>query len=113
MVHAAASCLCGSLHVGRIGSCSPHPPFDTPTPVCLLPLACPGLSLLWGGWAGCEVWALACLQEATYIQEIMATADGQMVQHLVTTENQVSPPQVGSFGLWLPDPPDNLSPLSF
>uniref|UniRef100_A0A8C6Y3L9 Zinc finger protein 335 n=1 Tax=Naja naja TaxID=35670 RepID=A0A8C6Y3L9_NAJNA len=34
--------------------------------------------------------ALACLQEeATYIQEIMATADGQMVQHLVTTENQV------------------------
>lgn len=33
-----------------------------------------------------------CLQEeATYIQEIMATADGQMVQHLVTTENQVRP----------------------
>ncbi|KAM3841501.1 zinc finger protein 335 isoform 2-T2 [Vipera latastei] len=28
-------------------------------------------------------------EEATYIQEIMATADGQMVQHLVTTENQV------------------------
>ncbi|XP_032074309.1 zinc finger protein 335 isoform X3 [Thamnophis elegans] len=28
-------------------------------------------------------------EEATYIQEILATADGQMVQHLVTTENQV------------------------
>ncbi|KAH0619374.1 hypothetical protein JD844_019423 [Phrynosoma platyrhinos] len=27
--------------------------------------------------------------EATYIQEIMTTADGQMVQHLVTAENQV------------------------
>nr|XP_008120924.1 PREDICTED: zinc finger protein 335 [Anolis carolinensis] len=28
-------------------------------------------------------------EEATYIQEIMTTADGQMVQHLVTAENQV------------------------
>ncbi|XP_026577568.1 zinc finger protein 335 [Pseudonaja textilis] len=45
----------------------------------------------WGLLGGANTWALACLQEeATYIQEIMATtADGQMVQHLVTTENQV------------------------
>ncbi|XP_063003575.1 zinc finger protein 335 isoform X3 [Elgaria multicarinata webbii] len=28
-------------------------------------------------------------EETTYIQEIMTTADGQMVQHLVTAENQV------------------------
>lgn len=33
--------------------------------------------------------SLLLQDEATYIQEIMTTADGQMVQHLVTAENQV------------------------
>lgn len=56
-------------------------------------------------------------EEATYIQEIMATADGQMVQHLVATENQVSPPPASPGGeLWalaVPPPPIISPPLSF
>lgn len=32
-------------------------------------------------------------EETAYIQEILTTADGQMVQHLVTAENQVGRPE--------------------
>lgn len=68
------------------------------------------------GEAGLGAMAGVFLQEeATYIQEIMATADGQMVQHLVTTENQVSPLLVapgGDLGVCPPTAPHNPSPAS-